>query len=121
MWCPDGIGRESWVRVVAPSQGESMTQLPRSGVVSARRKDRAVVSKRNVPTMRWLLLLLLLLNVIYSKQIIIDKDVDRVRLRLAYKKCSQNDFNFQKNQFGLRKTTNRQNPARCCRNSFPQK
>ena len=28
MWCPDGIGRESWVWVVAPSQGESMTPPP---------------------------------------------------------------------------------------------
>ena len=36
--------------VVAPSQQESMTHLPRSGEVSARRKDRIVVMKRNVPT-----------------------------------------------------------------------
>ena len=73
MWCPDGIGRESWVWVVAPSQGESMTHLPRSGVVSPRRKNRIVVSKRNVPTMK---LLLLLLNGIYALRIITDKDVD---------------------------------------------
>ena len=35
--------------------------FPRSGVVSARRKDRIAVSKRNVPRMKLLLLLLLLL------------------------------------------------------------
>ena len=79
MWCPDGIGRESWVWVVAPSQGESMTPpFPRSGVVSARRQDRIAVSKRNVPRMK------LLLNVIYSKQIIIDKDVDFTRIHSVY-------------------------------------
>ena len=84
--------------------------FPRSGVVSARRKDRIAVSKRNVPRMRWLwlLLLLLLLNVIYSKQIIIDKDVDFRSLHLAYQKCSQDKHFFQKNQFGLRKTISRQ-------------
>ena len=94
MWCPDDIGRDSWVWVVAPSQGESMTHFPRSGVVSPRRKTRIVASKRNVPGMKWLLLLLL--NVIYSKQIIIDKDVDRGRLRLAYQKCSPIKHFFKK-------------------------
>ena len=84
--------------------------FPRSGVVSARRKDRIAVSKRNVPRTRWLLLLLLLLllNVIYSKQIIIDKDVDRNRIHSDYQKCSPGKHFFQKNQFGLRKTTARQ-------------
>ena len=101
MWCPDDIGRDSWVWVVAPSQGESMTHFPRSGVVSPRRKNRIAVSKRDVPTMKWL-------NVLYSLRIIVDEDVDLGRLRLDYEKCSPNGFRFQKNQFRLRKTMGRQ-------------
>ena len=48
MWCPDGIGRESWVWVVAPPQGESMTPPPPQwgGVCSSKGSHRREQTER---------------------------------------------------------------------------
>ena len=67
MWCPHGIGRDSWV------WGEqktlcSMNSPHEVGEEARHRMDLVVGRKRGVPGVRWLLLLL---NLIISLRIII--------------------------------------------------
>ena len=79
MWCPHGIGRDSWV------WGEqetlcSMNSPHEVGEEARRRMDLVVGRKRGVPGVRWLLLLL---NLIISLRIIIVEPGGPRRMALA--------------------------------------